>query len=143
MPRATRWLFVLLVLAFGVGAGADAPADVAAQAAIHAVIGQQIEAFRHDDAPGAYALASPHIQALFGSADGFMAMVKRAYQPVYRPQSVTFGALATEDGKLTQTVQLVGPDGRAAEAHYTMEREPDGSWRIDGCTLTLGDYVGT
>jgi hypothetical protein len=147
MPRLTRlasWAFVAVVIsAWAVPAGAEPAADPAAEAAIHAVIGRQIEAFRHDDAAGAYAMASPHIQALFGSAEGFLAMVKRAYAPVYRPQSVTFGALTRLDGHPTQIVQLVGPDGRGAEAQYTMEQEPDGSWRIDGCALTVGDYVGT
>jgi len=144
LMRLARWAFIaVLISAWAAPAGAAPAPDPAAEAAIHAVIGRQIEAFRHDDATSAYALASPHIQALFGSAEGFLAMVKRAYAPVYRPQSVTFGALTTENGSPTQIVQLVGPDGRGAEAHYFMEREPDGTWKIDGCALTVGDYVGT
>jgi len=31
---------------------------------------------------------------------------------------------------------MVGPDGEEVVARYTMERQPDGSWRIDGCILT-------
>lgn len=124
-------------------AGAEDVASPAARAAIHAVIARQIEAFRHDDGAAAFALASPHIQALFGSAEGFMAMVRHAYQPVYHPQSVTFGPIGSDHGQVTQDVDLIGPDGRSARAHYTMEREKDGSWRIDGCALTLGNDVGT
>ena len=30
---------------------------------------------------------------------------------------------------------LVGPDGVPIMAQYVMERQPDGSWRIDGCLL--------
>jgi len=41
-----------------------------------------------------------------------------------------------------QHVELTGPDGAAAEALYFMERESDGSWRIDGCMLTKPDQVG-
>jgi len=140
--KLAGWLMGAWLLG-SAAAMAESSPDPAAEAAIHAVIGQQIEAFRHADATGAYAMASPHIQALFGSAEGFLAMVKRAYAPVYRPQSVTFGALTTENGSLTQIVHLVGPDGRGAEAHYFMEQEPDGTWKIDGCALTVGDYVGT
>ncbi|GAN77225.1 DUF4864 domain-containing protein [Acidisphaera rubrifaciens] len=124
-------------------ASAEDATGPAVRAAVHAVIARQIEAFRHDDGPAAFALASPHIQALFGSADGFMAMVRHAYQPVYRPQSVTFGPIGSEHGQVTQDVDLIGQDGRSARAHYTMEREKDGSWRIDGCALTLGNDVGT
>jgi hypothetical protein len=131
------------MMATTVTAWAQQPPSPGAQAAMRAVIGQQIEAFRHDDEIGAYALASPHIQQMFGSPDNFMAMVKRGYMPVYRPQSVTFGAAGSEDGAPTQEVDLIGPDGRSAHAHYTLQQQPDGSWRIDGCALTLGAYLGT
>ena len=30
---------------------------------------------------------------------------------------------------------VIGPDGHAYMAFYTMERQPDGSWRISGCHL--------
>ena len=32
-------------------------------------------------------------------------------------------------------VFLVGPDGKSYVALYTLQRQPDGSWRINGCTL--------
>ena len=34
-----------------------------------------------------------------------------------------------------RTTFVVGPDGHAYMAYYTMERQPDGSWRISGCHL--------
>ena len=42
------------------------------------------------------------------------------------------------DGRLTQLVNVVGPDGVARVALYFMERQADGSWRIGGCMLTTG-----
>ena len=30
---------------------------------------------------------------------------------------------------------ILGPDGQNYEAVYTMERQPDGTWRINGCYL--------
>ena len=33
-------------------------------------------------------------------------------------------------------VYVVGPDGKPALAVYEMQRQPDGSWRINGCWLT-------
>ena len=64
-----------------------------------------------------------------------MAMVRGGYQPVYRPQSVEFLDARVIDGRTGQAVRFVGPDGRAVIALYTMERQPDGSWRIAAVQL--------
>jgi hypothetical protein len=63
-------------------------------------------------------------------------MVRQGYQPVYRPQDVEFRDLKLEGNVIVQEVHLIGPDGRPVLARYTMERQPDGSWRISGCYLT-------
>ena len=102
---------------------------------IQHVITAQIDAFRRDDAQAAFAFAAPGIQSQFGDSDHFIAAVRQAYQPVYRPRSFSFGALATRDGTTTQRVEVIGPDGRGATALYSMEHEADGSWRISGCEL--------
>jgi hypothetical protein len=72
---------------------------------------------------------------LFGSVERFMSMVRQGYQPVYRPRSMAFGELATVDGQVTQELAVIGPDGTPRIALYTMEQQPDGSWRIAGCQL--------
>ena len=105
-------------------------------AAIKQVIADQLAAFQRDDAAGAYAFASPGIKTMFPTPDVFMGMVKQGYMPVYRPQKVEFLGLGTETGVIVQEVYLVGPDGQPVVARYTMERQPDGSWKISGCTLT-------
>ncbi len=120
-------------------AGPVPPQDAAA---IHATITAQIEAFRHDDAPGAFGYAAPGIQGMFGSPGPFLDMVRRAYPPVYRPRSVEFAALADEDGAIVQIVELIGPDGLAYTARYTMEHEVDGAWRISGCQLLQSRRLG-
>ena len=105
------------------------------RAAVEAVISQQMEAFKRDDAAAAYAFASPGIKALFPDPGSFIAMVQRRYAPVYRPRSVAFGELkATADG-LSQTVAIIDNDGAAWTAIYTLARDPDGQWRITGCVL--------
>ena len=108
--------------------------------AIRAVITQQIEAFRADDGVRAYGYAAPNIQKLFSSPETFMAMVKRGYQPVYRPQSFQFSKPGNDSN---QRVTIIGPDGRTYEALYTMERQPDGTWRIAGCALLEVPGVNT
>jgi hypothetical protein len=101
--------------------------------AIRQVIESQMAAFQRDDASGAYAFASPTIQQKFGNADIFLEMVKTGYAAVYRPRNVEFRELKLESGRLLQEVFVIGPDGRPVVAIYEMQRQPDGSWRINGC----------
>ncbi len=145
MQALRRWGFALIVL-FGWDGGvawgqAMQPADdigAADRGVIRRVIGDQMAAFRRDDAAAAFGYAAPNIQDMFGTPERFLAMVRDGYQAVYRPSDVQFGELVRVDGQLTQLVHVVGPDGIPRTALYFMEREADGTWRIAGCTLTAG-----
>ncbi|KGM36203.1 hypothetical protein P409_00670 [Inquilinus limosus MP06] len=99
------------------------------------VIQKQLDAFQGDRAAEAFGYASPGIQQMFGTPDNFLAMVRQGYAPVYRPRSVDFRELVTREGRIVQKVLFVGPDGVPVIAEYFMQRQPDGSWRIDGCRL--------
>lgn len=100
------------------------------------IITEQLEAFKIDDGSKAYGFAAPNIQLIFPSVDSFMAMVKQGYPQVYRPQSYKFlKAEPDATGRPSQKVLIVGPDGKAYTALYTMERQPDGSWKIAGCVI--------
>jgi len=125
----------VLVLLLLIGMPAFAQADDADKPAIVGVIQKQLDAFQGDRAAEAFGYASPDIQHLFGTPDKFMAMVRQGYPPVYRPRSVDFRELVTSEGRIVQKVLFVGPDGVPVIAEYFMERQPDGSWRIDGCRL--------
>jgi hypothetical protein len=103
--------------------------------AIRQVIERQLEAFQRDDAAGAFAFASPGIQAEFETADRFLDMVRSCYEPVYRPRSVMFQELLRVEGYPAQKVVLMAPDGDLVTALYLMEPQPDGRWRIQGCFL--------
>jgi hypothetical protein len=131
-----RTLLAALLLVVGAARADDLanlpPAD---QQAIQQVITNQIDAFRADDDGRAFGYASPGIQFMFGNAGRFMQMVREAYQPVYHPRSMAFGDLLVVDGNLVQELAVIGPDGKPRLARYVMEREPDGTWRIDGCVL--------
>ncbi|HEX9447772.1 MAG TPA: DUF4864 domain-containing protein [Dongiaceae bacterium] len=114
--------------------------DPALSQAIRAIISDQMAAFRRDDAAAAFSDASPFIQARFQRPDIFLQMVRSGYAPVYRPHEVEFRELVQAPGGLEQRVFVIGPDGRAYLAHYQMQRQADGSWKINGCTLEpLGD----
>lgn len=134
-------LAALILMAAATGALAQ-PASPADGAAIRGVITGQIEAFRGDDAPGAFAFASPGIQGMFGTPERFMGMVRDAYPAVHRPRSVEFGELQQQDERIVQQVELVGPDGQPQTALYEMERGNDGTWRIAGCSLVRSPRVG-
>jgi ketosteroid isomerase-like protein len=140
-----RILLILAILLVPFAARADDAAAVSDgdRTEIQRVIASQIDAFRHGDGAGAFGFASPNIQEMFGDATHFMAMVKQGYAPVYNPKAVRFGDLVTVDGRLVQRVDLIGPDGLHARALYTMEKEADGSWKINGCALTKPDDVQT
>jgi len=105
------------------------------QAAIIAVIDDQIKAFQADDGVRAFSHASPSIQAMFGRPDVFMEMVRNGYREVYRPQTVEFRDLLHERDSIVQRVFLVGPSGKAAIARYYMQRQPDGTWKINGVVM--------
>ena len=100
------------------------------------IIAAQISAFRADDGPRAYSFAAPVVRNIFPTPEIFMSMVKRGYPQVYRPQSFNFTeALIDPMGRPAQKMLVVGPDGKTYEALYSMEKQPDGTWRISGCTL--------
>ena len=135
-----RSILVALLLLTGTAlARADesvAPADAAA---IQQVIQGQMNAFKVDDWSAAFAYASPSIQTRFESPQIFSQMVTQAYQPVYRPRGVEFREVKASEFGPTQEVFVVGPDGLSYLAYYTMERQPDGSWRSSGCYLVRAE----
>ena len=138
-----RVLIALLVMActplFGHGQPVPVPEG---QSAIRRVITAQIEALRRDDGAAALALAAPALRLRFGDATHFLAMVRTGYAEIIRPRAFSFGGLAAgAKGRLTQKVELIGADGQAALALYDMEHEPDGSWRIAGCSLIRGERL--
>lgn len=111
------------------------PARADDGAAFQAVISAQVEAFRRDDWTTAFGFASPGVRAQFGSVDRFRDMVMGGYRAVARPQVFEYEAATVVDGRPTQPVFVVGPDGIAHRALYFMEQQPDGTWRIGGCVL--------
>jgi hypothetical protein len=133
---AQAFLTLILIGGMAFVAGVRAEVADADREAFRALIQSQLDAFQADDGAAAYSYASPGIQQIFPTADRFMAMVRGAYQPVYRPQSVIFGQIEETANGPVQRVHLIGPDGRNWLALYSLEQQPDGSWLINGCTLT-------
>ena len=133
---AALCLLVLLPASTGPAVAQTSPSlSPTDRAAIVSVIERQLDAFQRDAAAEAFQYASPTIQRMFGDPASFMSMVRTGYAPVYRPQSVEFTEAAVTPRGPAQRVLLVGPDGRLVRATYFMQRQLDGSWRINGVTL--------
>ncbi|WP_417415786.1 DUF4864 domain-containing protein [Hoeflea sp.] len=112
-----------------------AHADEAADA--RSVIESQINAFLADDMTAAYSFASPSIRKIYPDESRFFDMVERGYQPVYRPGNFAFGRSSTAAGGagIVQEVLITGPDGQDWTALYSLERQPDGSLKINGVQM--------
>ena len=126
---------VLLFLACLIATDARA-ADEAARDAARATVERQIEAFRRDDAATAYAQAAPQIQSLFPSPETFLAMVRQGYGAVYRARRFSVDRIeeAGDDG-LALGVTIQDEAGADWAALYSLQKQPDGAWRITGCRL--------
>jgi hypothetical protein len=131
------------LLAGPAGATSSPPPDAGDVAAIRGVIQAQLKAFRADDSKQAFAYASPAIQSIFKDPDTFMSMVRNTYHAVYRPREFEFRDLVPVEGRWNQRVLVVGTDGVPVVAEYVMERQPDGTWRIDGCVMEQSDEQTT
>lgn len=103
------------------------------------VVTRQLEAFLSADFAQAYSYASPDIKRIFPTLESFMSMVRNGYLPVLRPGNYAFGRVKPlADGRLVWEVLIRGPDGVDYTAAYYMERQSDGSWKVDGVSLREG-----
>ncbi len=136
-------LFLLLAMFLFRHEASAQSLSAADKTAFQSIVTGQIEAFRADDGVTAYSFAAPLIRRIFPNPDVFMGMVRKGYQPVYRPQSYRFGEAGySASGRPVQRVMLVGPDGLSYEAIYTFEQQPDGTWQINGCAIVRAPELG-
>lgn len=137
MPR-------FLVLAFLMLVGSPALSGDAEIEASQSTIESQLKAFQSGDGVLAYSYAAPTIQRIFPTAEIFMGMVEKAYQPIRNPSNYAFGkAEELGGGRIAQDVLLTGPDGKEYEARYELELQPDGVWRITSVTLKTSNALST
>lgn len=127
-------LFLLATALFSTAAFAAEP-TVAEKSQMKQTVRDQLAAFQRDDGPAAYGLAAPGIQRMYPSPDIFLGMVRLAYPPIYRPRSVAYGDVTDSPIGFVQKVYVAGPDGQNWVALYRFEKQPDGSWKIAGCSL--------
>jgi hypothetical protein len=140
MRKFAAALFVCVCLMSSAFAEELSPLD---KQATQSVITDQLNAFAADDGSKAFSFAAPLIRNSFSDAETFMRMVKNGYAPVYRNKNHVFGESFTDQlGRPAQRVTLTAVDGRRYEAIYTLEKQPNGTWKISGCFLTPVPEVG-
>jgi Domain of unknown function (DUF4864) len=135
LPRLFLPIAAALALS-GAYAQTNKDSETVAQS-IRTVIEAQLAAFAEDDADKAFSYASDNIRERFGTAENFIAMVKESYPVVYRPASVSFAKPEHIEGQTLQSVKMADDAGRLWLALYSMQRQPDSSWRINGCVLKM------
>lgn len=135
-------LLVLTGLLFGlgapgwtIGAAVEDGISTADAIAIQVVVQTQLNAFAEDDAVGAFELASLDTQTKIGNPDNFLHLVKKHYSPIYRHRLAMFSPPEVIEGETIQIVRVTDPDSHVWLAIYHMQREQDGSWKIDNCQL--------
>lgn len=135
-----KTLLALLLIAATLPAFAGDAEVESAQSAIDG----QIKAFLAGDNAGAYSYAAPNVKRIFPTLEIFMGMVTSGYQPVYKPQSFSFGKVKELSAtSIVQQVMVVGPDGKDYEAVYTLELQSDGKFRITGVSLRASNSLST
>jgi hypothetical protein len=84
------------------------------------------------------------VKRIFSDVDSFMSMVSNGYMPVRRPQNYSFGKVEQlSPSSIIQQVFITGPDGKDYEAVYALELQPDGMFRITGCSLRAANALST
>jgi hypothetical protein len=108
-----------------------------------AVVVAQLKAFSEEDADAAFATATPEVRKSVGDPGRFLAIVRGSYPMVQRPAGYALLAPQFQQGHVLQAVALRDDDDKTWLALFTLERQPDGSWRIAACIVAENDWRST
>lgn len=103
--------------------------------AIKQVIAAQRAALVAGDGEKAFGYATPSLRTQFGDAETFMAMVQLGYAALLSARRTEFLEGAVIEGLVIQPLRLIDRDDSVRVALYTMEKQPNGAWRISGCRI--------
>lgn len=123
-------------------AAEKSPTTAADRAEIQRIIKAQLAAFPRNDAEAAFSHASPDIRRQFGTAGNFMAMVRQSYATIFGAKQVFFRELVGTSVGPVQPVLLIDKTGASVLANYVMQKQADGSWRINGVTFRAVENKG-
>jgi hypothetical protein len=137
MKSIARWMLLTAMALTSLVSHAAGPSGLSAgdARAIRAVIEAQLDAMAADDEARAFSFASPSIRMQFDDASSFMTMVRQGYPMLIRPTETLFSQPRTVEEDAMQVVRLRDRDGRPWLATYDLQRQPDRTWRINGCLV--------
>jgi hypothetical protein len=110
---------------------------------VQQVVTAQLEAFSKEDADAAFAAATPEVRKSVGDPSRFLALVRGNYPMVYHPAGFAFLKPQVEKDQVLQAVALRDADDKTWIALFTLERQPDNSWRIGACIVAENDWRST
>jgi Domain of unknown function (DUF4864) len=111
------------------------------QEQVRVVIQAQLDAFADDDADTAFALATPGIRATLGKSERLLQLVRDAYPMVYRASSVAYFKGEESEGTVLQLVRITDPNAKTWLAIFSLEKQPDATYRISGCLVTESNWL--
>ena len=82
-------------------------------------------------------------QSGFSRPSSFMGMVEAATSRSQATQLFVRQGPGDERDPIVQQVMIIGPDGKDYEAVYTLELQPDGTYRITGVSLKASNSLST
>jgi hypothetical protein len=110
---------------------------------VQAVVMTQLKAFAADDAVGAIAVATPDVRKMVGDPERFLDLVRGNYPMVYHPAGVAFLAPAIDKDQVLQVVSLRDDEDKTWLVLFSLQRQPDNTWRIGGCIVAENDWRST
>lgn len=110
---------------------------------VQAVVMAQLKAFSEDDADAAFAAATPEVRKSVGDPGRFLALVRGNFPMVVHPAGFALLAPRIEKDQVLQAVALRDADDKTWLALFTLERQPDNTWRIGACIVAENDWRST
>ena len=100
---------------------------------LHAVITQQLAAFRADDYKAAYVFADASIKEQF-PLEAFEQMVRTGYPLIAKSTEAVFGLTLDNGDAAVVNVRVVGANKETLSYQYLLKRDGE-NWRIAGVSL--------
>lgn len=129
------WLLGMSLCWTGGSLAQESDADANESAAIHAVVETQLQAFAADDAETAFDMASEETQALLGSPQALLGIVREWYPPLYRPKNMVFADAEVAGENAIQEVEITDSNGVVWLAVFLMSLDEHASWKVDSYHL--------
>jgi hypothetical protein len=110
---------------------------------VQAVVLAQLKAFSDEDAEAALAAATPEVRKSVGDPSRFLDLVRGNYPMVYHPAGYALLTPEVEKDQVIQVVAIRDQDDKTWLALFSLERQPDHSWRIGSCIVAENDWRST